>query len=259
MPKRKLAGARAILTGASSGIGLELAKELARRGVRQVLTARREERLRELAHEVAALGGESVSVPGDITECALRRRLVESAHDRFGGLDILINNAGMGLFGPFQEADADRLRRTFEVNFFAPVELIREALPLLRQGANPIIVNVSSVLGRFAMAEKSEYCASKFALHGFSDALRRELDREGVDVLTVSPSTTATEFFEKAHATPDDRSQRGMSPAKVARGTVRAIEKGKHEVIFSLEGRAAIWADRLTPRLLSKVLAKYGG
>jgi short-subunit dehydrogenase len=258
MQRRKLAGARAILTGASSGIGWELAREFARRGVRQVLTARREDRLRALERDVAELGGEAVSVPGDITEGGLRRRLIDTARDRFGGLDLLVNNAGMGLFGPFEEADADRLRRTFEVNFFAPVELIRDALPLLKQGVKPIIVNVSSVLGHFAMAGKSEYCASKFALHGFSDALRMELYRDGVDVLTVSPSTTATEFFEKAHAEPDRRSSRGMAPAKVARGTVRAIERGKHEIVFSLEGRAAIWADRLTPRVLSKVLARYG-
>jgi short-subunit dehydrogenase len=256
--RRKLPGARAILTGASSGIGRALALELARRKVRQVLTARRQDRLQELEREIATLGGESVSVPGDITDEALRRRLVETAQQRWGGLDILINNAGMGLFGPFQEADSDRLRQTFEVNFFAPVELIRAALPLLKQGNHPIIVNVSSVLGHFAMMDKSEYSASKFALHGFSDALRMELSSEGVDVLTVSPSTTATEFFEKAHAEPDRRSRRGMSAEQVARGTVRAMERGKQERIFSLEGRAAIWADRLTPRLLSKLLARYG-
>jgi short-subunit dehydrogenase len=256
--RRNLSGGRAILTGASSGIGLELAKELARRGVRQVLTARREDRLRELQKEVEEVGGESVLVPGDITDESLRQRLVETARDRFGGLDILINNAGMGLYGPFQEAGPDRLRQTFEVNFFAPVELIREALPQLKQGRAPIIVNVSSVLGHFAMPEKSEYCASKFALHGFSDALRMDLVNDGIDVLLVSPSGTATEFFEKAHAKSDHRSWRGMSPSRVARGTVRAMEKGKHEIIFSVEGRAAVWADRLTPRLLSKVLARYG-
>src|SRR5687768_9295654 len=183
MSKRNLSGARAILTGASSGIGWDLARELARRRVRLVLTARREDRLRELEREVAALGSEAVSVPGDITDDSLRRRLVETARDRFGGLDILVNNAGMGLYGPFQEADSSRLRQTFDVNFFAPVELIRTSLPLLKQGRAPIIVNVSSVLGHFAMPEKSEYCASKFALHGFSDALRMDLVVDGIDVL----------------------------------------------------------------------------
>jgi short-subunit dehydrogenase len=259
MTKRNLLGARAILTGASSGIGLELAKELARRGVRQVLTARREDRLRDLEREVATLGGEAVAIPGDITDVTLRRRLVETARERFGGLDVLINNAGMGVFGRFDEADSERLRQTFEVNLFAPVELIRAALPLLKQGRKPIIVNVSSVLGHFAMTGKSEYCASKFALHGFSDALRMELYRDGIDVLVVSPSTTATEFFEKAEAEPGRRPRRGMSPGKVARGTVLAMEKGRREVIFSLEGTAAVWADRLAPGLLSKLFARYGG
>jgi short-subunit dehydrogenase len=254
--RRKLAGGRAILTGASSGIGWELARELARRGVRLVLTARREDRLRELEQEVAALGGEAVWVPGDITDETLRRRLVETARDRFGGLDFLINNAGMGVFGPFQEAAPQRLRQTFEVNFFAAVELIRDALPPLKQGNRPIIVNVSSVLGHFGMAGKSEYCASKFALHGFSDSLRMELRKEGIDVLLVSPSTTATEFFDKAESDPRRRPRRGMSPAKVARGTARAMEKGKQEIVFSLAGAAGIWADRLFPRLLSRLLAR---
>jgi short-subunit dehydrogenase len=258
MARRNLAGARAILTGASSGIGWELAKELARRGVRQVLTARREDRLRELAAEVQSLGGEAVCMPGDVIDADLRRHLLAAAQGRFGGLDLLINNAGMGVFGPFTEADPERLRRTMEVNFFAPVELTRAAIPLLKQGNDPLIVNVSSVLGHFAVPNKSEYCASKFALHGFSDALRVELAQEGVAVLLVSPSTTATEFFDKAERDPQRRPSRGMSPAKVARGIVRGIERREREIIFSLGGKLAVTADRVAPGLMAKLLAKYG-
>ena len=94
------------------------------------------------------------------------------------------------------QAGEERLRRVMEVNFFAPVELIRSAIPLLREGKRPLIVNISSVFGHRAVPRKSEYCASKFALHGFSDALRAELAREGIDVLLVSPSTTQSEFFD---------------------------------------------------------------
>jgi short-subunit dehydrogenase len=108
----------------------------------------------------------------------------------------LVNNAGIGAIGPFAEASPERLRKIMEVNFFAPAELIRSALPLLEAGKRPLIVNVSSVLGHRGIPKKSEYCASKFALHGFSDALRCELAPRGIDVLLVSPSTTATEFFD---------------------------------------------------------------
>jgi short-subunit dehydrogenase len=258
MAKRNLAGLRAILTGASSGIGRELALELARRGVQLVLTARREDRLQTLGDEITTLGGNAVIVPGDITDASLRRGLLEAAQSQLGGLDLLINNAGMAVFGPFRESDPDRLRRILEVDFLAPVELIRAALPLIKQGQRPMILNIGSVLGHFAVPNKSEYCASKFALHGFSDALRLELLPEGIDVLLVSPSTTATEFFDKAEADPARRPRRGMSPAAVARRTVRAIAKGKRELILSPGGKLAVWCDRLLPGLMSRVLSRFG-
>ncbi len=258
MAKRDLTGARTIVTGASSGIGRELAHELAHHGARLVVTSRREDRLRELEAELVAAGGEAVAVVGDVTEDSLRRQLLETAVARWGGLDLLVNNAGMGVFGPFRESDPQRVRRIMEVNFFAPVELIRAALPHLMNGQAPMIVNVSSVLGYFATPNKSEYCASKFALHGFNDALRMELMADGVDVLLVSPSTTSTEFFDKAEADPDQRPRRGMSPKKVARRTVRAIRQGKREVVFSLEANLAVWGDRVMPGPMSRILAKYG-
>ncbi len=258
MAKRELAGSRAILTGASSGIGVELARELARHGVRLVLAARRKEQLEQTAQEVAAAGSQAVAVMGDIADPDVRSRLVDTAQSTFGGLDLLINNAGMGLFGPFANSDPARLRQIMEVNFFAPVELIRIALPVLRNGRKPMIVNVSSVLGHFAVPNKSEYSASKFALHGFSDALRMELMSDGIDVLLVSPSTTTTEFFDKAEPDANRRPQRGMSPTRVARKTVAAIRQGKHEVIFSLPGNLAVWGDRIAPSSMSRLLARFG-
>jgi short-subunit dehydrogenase len=104
-----------------------------------------------------------------------------------------------------------------EVNFFAPAEFIREALPLLQHGKQPIVMNVSSVLGHRAVPEKSEYCASKFALHGLSDALRAEFVKRGIDVLLVSPSTTASEFFDVADgAASQPQRQFGSMPAEMS-------------------------------------------
>lgn len=257
MARRSLARRRTILTGASSGIGEALARELAARGARLILTARRENRLRELENAIRSAGGDAFIVPGDVTDASLRRRLLETAQREYGGLDLVINNAGTGRFGPFAEADEARLRQTLEVNFFAPVELIRAALPLLRAGDKSMIVNISSVLGHFAMPEKSEYCASKFALHGFSDALRMELRPAGIDVLLVSPSTTATEFFDKAENDPNRRPSRGISPERVARKTIRAIRRGRREIILSAEGKLGVWADRLAPSLTNWLFAKH--
>ena len=119
---------------------------------------------------------------------------MEAVQQETGGLDLLVNNAGVGALGEFAEADPQRLRTVMEVNFFAPAELIRAAMPLLRAGEQPMIVNIGSVLGHRAVPLKSEYCASKFALHGFSDAVRAELADQGIDLLMVSPSTTQRSF-----------------------------------------------------------------
>ena len=261
MSKRNLGTARAVVTGASSGIGRETALELARHGTRLVLTARRAERLDELKAEVEALGSAAAIVPGDITVTAVRQQVLERAATAFGGLDILVNNAGIGAIGPFGAADDKRLRRVMEVNFFALVEMTREALPLLQQGERPMIVNVSSVLGHRAVPKKTEYCASKFAVHGFSDALRSELVEQGIDVLLVSPSTTASEFFDQTIDRDADlptRTAGAMSSRVVARKTVKAIRSGKHEIILSPGGKLLVWLDRLCPTLANRLVARFG-
>lgn len=259
MAKRAVLGMRTILTGASSGIGLELARLLARRGARLVLSARRQDRLEALVEELRQPGGEAIAVSGEVTEPETRRRLIETAVAQFGGLDCLINNAGIGGIGNFADNDEARLRRIMEVNFFAPLELIRLAIPELRKGSKPIIVNVASVLGHRAIPRKSEYCASKFALHGFSDALRSELAPEHIDVLIVSPSTTETEFFDVAMG---DKNKlpwltKGQPPQAVARAAVRAIERGLHEIILTAGGKGMVWFDRLMPTITDNLVTKY--
>jgi len=261
MARRSLAGARTLVTGASSGIGRAIALELARQGARLLVTARRTERLQELVDEIGALSGEATFVAGDIADPGFRAQLVDVVRERFGSLDVLVNNAGIGAFGRFDQADEARLRRLMEVNFFAPVELTRLLLPLMRAGQRPIVVNVGSVLGHFAVPLKSEYCASKFALHGFSDALRCELVRDGIDVLLVSPSTTTSEFFDNvvdSQEKPNAPVTKAMSPAMVAKKTVRAIEQGRNEIILSVGGKLLVWFDRLFPTAANWVMAKFG-
>ena len=262
MTRRTISGARTIVTGASSGIGRAIALELARQAARLVVTARREARLRQLVEELRNLGAEAHYVAGDLTDPEHRRRTVAVAQTQFGGLDLLVNNAGVGALGPFAQAGEARLRRVMEVNFFGPVELIRSALPLLQTGRNPMIVNVGSVLGHRGVPDKSEYCASKFALHGFSDALRCELVAGGIEVLLVSPSTTQTEFFDSVLEKRGEESAPrlgAMSPEQVARQTVRAIRRGRQELILSLGGRLLVWFDRLCPPLANRLVARFAG
>jgi short-subunit dehydrogenase len=259
--RRTIAGSRAVVTGASGGIGRAIALELGRRGAHVLGVARRAELLDALASEFASLPGRFISVAGDITESPARRQCIEQAVAAFGGLDLLVNNAGIGALGTFRRATPERLRRIMEVNFFAAVELIRDALPVLAQGRRPMIVQVASILGHRGIPNCTEYCASKFALRGFSQSLRAELSPDGIDVLVVSPGSTETEFFEHAlecNARPAWRRNRAASPESVARATVRAIARGKHEIVPDLPGRLLTWLQRLSPRLADSLVARFG-
>lgn len=260
MPKREIRGCRAIVTGASSGIGRALSLELARQGASLVLLARREDRLRQLADEIRRDGGCVETIVGDVTDSVARREAIEAARMRLGGLDALVNNAGVGAMGMFEKADPDRLRRVMDVNFFALVEMTRLALPLLKQGKNPILVNVSSILGHRGVPYSTEYCASKFAVQGFSEALRAELARDGVDVLVVSPGTTKTEFFDSVLEKTDEPRwpTHGAVPAEyVARKTVQAMRSGRHEIIPFGWGKVLCLLNRLAPGLMDRVMARY--
>ena len=258
---RSLTNKRVIITGASSGIGEQLAVQLGAEGCRIVINARRDAELNRVASTVIEAGGQCHAVAGDITQSDTRWRLLEIASQQFDGVDILINNAGIGAMGRFDAANEDRLRQIFEVNFFAVTEMIRAALPMLKNGHEPVIVNLNSILGHRGVPLKSEYCASKFAIHGFSDAIRAELAADGIDLLLVSPSTTDSEFFDAAieDDTRKDWKKRGaMPPEVVAARTIRGIRKRRHEIILTFGGRFLVWIDRLIPGIADRLIAKFG-
>lgn len=263
-------GAIVILTGVSSGIGKELCRLLVQRGAIVVANARRQDRLNELQQSLASEAadreqrgwGQLHTIAGDITDPAVRTALVARTEQLGQGrLDLLVNNAGIGALGPFQQASESRMRRVMEVNFFAPVELTRAALPLLQHGRRPVLCNIGSVLGHRAVPNKSEYCASKFALHGWSDALRAELRPSGIQVTLVSPSTTRSEFFDAVIDTPQGTVSRSLGswpPDRVARATLAAIAARRSEMILSLAGKALVYADRIAPPLVNFAIAERG-
>lgn len=260
--RRKIADKCLLVTGASSGIGRELAIQLALKGARLLVTARRRELLESLTTEVRHLkpGAQIDFLPGDITDPEFRTQLVHQAGQKWARLDGLINNAGVGAMGRFADSTPETLRQLMEVNFFAPVELIRLALPWLQQGQQPIIVNMGSVLGHRAVPLKSEYCASKFALHGLSDALRAELASNGIDLTMISPSTTDSEFFDHAIQDTTQKKWKGGSASSVARvatATIRAMTKGSHDVILTLGGKSLVLLDRLAPTLADHAMQRW--
>ena len=261
MGRRQLAGKCAIITGASSGIGRELAIQLAAENVDVVAVARRQDRLQSLAQEIGEGQGSCLPVVGDVTNAADRENILTQCISRFKRFDILINCAGIGAMGRFDEASEVRLRQVFEVNFFAAAELMRSAIPLLEKSDDGLIVNIGSVLSHFAPPLKSEYCASKFALRGLSESIRSELVSKNVELLNVSPSTTDSEFFDAVieDETGKNWKQRGaMSPSQVAKKTIAAMQRRKREIVLSSGGKFFVWLNKLAPNLASRILASHG-
>lgn len=256
MAVRNLAGMRLLVTGASEGIGRAIAKEAVKRGCRVLAVARKQPDLDSLAAEVIAEGGKLEVLAGDITRGDDHRAMADAMTARFGGADVLVNNAGIGATGHFMDSDPDTLRRIFETNYFGTVELIRVFIPLLKAGNRPAIVNVSSVLGRKGWPGRSLYSASKFALAGFSDALRAELDRFGVGVIVINPGLTQTNFSKnllerKARVQLDHL--RGMTAETVAIKTLDQLAADRDELTLTRQGRLLVFFNRFAPRLIDLI------
>ena len=256
---RSLTGRRILITGASRGIGRCLAQQAAAEGARLVLTARSADKLKEVEQTLAGPGREVVSVPADITLAVDRQRLLRTAEERFGGLDVLINNAGIGSFGHFENSYEAVLRGVMEVNFFAPAELIRLAIPVLRRGEQPAILNIASMCGRRGLPAWSEYSASKFALCGLTEALRGEMVRFGIDVLLVLPGLTASEMG--THLLRNEGRMKidfatGMPPDRVAKTVLRALRRNWTETIVGREAWQILLFNRFFPRLVDALMVR---
>ena len=257
--RRDLSGMRILVTGASQGIGKALAELGARRGAKVIATARSVELLNELAEIVRKDGHTLVVIQADITKPDDRQKMVEAAMQHFGGLDILINNAGIGATGHFADADPTVLRTIMETNFFGTTETTRVFLPILKKGTKPAIVNISSIVGKRALPARGLYSASKFAVEGWSQAIRAELYKDGIDVVVINPGLTQTNFSknmleQKAKLQMDHL--RGMTSEQVAEATLRAIEKGKNNLNLTFKGKLLLFTARFFPWLIDKVARK---
>jgi short-subunit dehydrogenase len=256
---RELRGIRILITGASSGIGRCLAEQAARQGVRLALVARSADRLKELSDRLASQGADVLALPADVTQDTDRQHILSAVVERFDGLDVLINNAGVGSWGHFAEGTEDILRQVMEVNFFAPAELIRLAIPVLRKGHQPAVVNIASMCGRRGMPAWSEYSASKFALCGLTEALRGEMVRFAIDILLVVPGLTRSglgqHLLRSTGRYPIDF-DKGMSPEKVAAGILRALRKNRTETTLGWDARWMLRVNRFLPRLVDALLAR---
>jgi short-subunit dehydrogenase len=244
----------AIVTGASHGIGARLAEGLHAKGARLVLAARDAERLQQVAGATGA-----TIVAGDLTHESSRSRLIETTLDRQGRIDILINNAGRGSYYSLAEAPAEEARALFDLNYFAPLELTRLALPHLERTRGSV-VNVSSIAGQISLPWMPLYSSAKFALSSLTTSQRAEFAKAGIHVMGVYPGYIDTEF--QAHAPGPRppgyvaRSRRfAISAERCAADIVRGLELRRNSVVTPRIGWVLVWASRLFPGIVEARLA----
>ncbi len=235
-----------VLTGASSGIGLATARELAARGHALVLAARREAQLVALARELDPSGVRVIAVPTDVADDTSRRALLDAARDHFGQVDVLINNAGVTVERGWWWDDPDPLR-VIRINLEAPIELVRLVLPEMRSRGSGHIVNIGSVAGR--AATNGMYSASKFGIRGFSHGLRRELLGSGVDVSLIAPGFVRSEMTARARLPMP-------GPEVVARAVADVLERPRREVTVPGVYRAVALLDALLPGLSDRIVKR---
>ena len=243
------------ITGASSGIGRACAVEYHRAGCRVVATARSADKLEALAAE---LGGERIAPFGmDVTGAAQREAALQFARDRFGDIDVLVNNAGWASFASVARTPADHVERMLALNFAGPIALIQAVLPEMVERGSGQIVNISSVVGNQAIPRMTIYSATKAALTALSTGLRMELKGTGVDVLMVAPGSTNTPFFDAA-ASVDVQAARlaetQYTPERVAKAVVRSSRRRRREVTLTAEGKAITIIRRFSHRLADAIM-----
>lgn len=252
-----LQGKVIILTGASAGIGRATVPLLAQQGANIVLAARGAEALHRLADEVAHFPGTRLVLPTDMSQSDQRERLIAQTMERFGRVDILINNAAVGLDATIEATGIDEARFLFEVNFFGPLHLCQLVIPLMRKQGGGQIVQVSSIVGHRATPNQGIYCATKYALNGLSDTLRTELVGSNILVTDIYPGVTATEFVANQLRTTRDRPSRlAVPPERVARVILSAIEQRSRARYIRSQDRLMVYLSRALPGLAEWALGR---
>jgi short-subunit dehydrogenase len=248
-----------MITGASEGVGAALAAEFAVCGAKLALVARNEEGLRRAADFANPL-----IIAGDITQEATRGRAVDATLERYGTIDVLINNAGIGMYQPSWEMPLDDARALFELNFFAPLALTQLVVPHMRERHSGMIVNVGSIAGKVVLPWLTIYSVTKYALGALTEGQRMELRRDGIQTMIVCPGYVKTRFQQNVRAgvAPDKvlaARARAITAEQCAAAIRRGVERDARTVVTPRIGWLFVLAMRLFPTLVESKMAAMNG
>jgi short-subunit dehydrogenase len=252
------------ITGASSGIGEALAHAFAARGANLLLSARRAERLTQVAQTARARGAERAEIlPLDVADLSSLPARAREAEARFGAIDVMVHNAGIGQRASVLDTSFEVEQRLMVTNYLGPVALTKALLPgMVARGSGSFVV-MSSVLGLMTVKHRAGYSASKHALHGYFNGLRAELASAGIAVLMVCPGHIQTEFSlhaleadGRAHGVVDPGQRHGLPAAACARRTLAALDRGEQEIYVAKWESVGVYLNRIAPSLLRRALAR---
>ena len=247
-----------IVTGASSGIGLAVAKEFASLGNKVVLAARNIDKLDSIVKELNNIGHDTIAVKTDVTKIQDCKKLIDTTISKYGRIDILVNNAGISMRALFVNVEVDVLHKLMDVNFWGTVYCTKFALPYLLESKGAI-VGVSSVAGIQGLPGRTGYSASKFAMNGFLDTLRVENLKTGLHVMTLTAGFTQSEIRKRALTengneqgeTPRNE-EKHMTAEQVAKALIKALKRKKRHKILTVEGKLLAVLNRILPGMCDK-------
>lgn len=252
-----------VVTGGSSGIGKALAQHFGSRGSKIFITGRREQALQTAAAEMGSLGMDVATMVSDVSRQEDNKKMAQAALDRFGRIDILINNAGISMRAPFEEVDMEVIKKVMDINFYGALWATRYCLPSIIENKGSV-VGISSIAGYRGLPGRVGYSASKFALQGFLEALRTEMLPRGVHVLTACPGFTSSNIREasltrdgSAQGTSPRDEKKMMSSETCARHIYRAVTRRQKHLILTTQGKFTVWMNKFFPGFMDQIVYNH--
>lgn len=244
-----------VITGASSGIGRSSATEFAKKGAKLVLVSRTKEKLEQVKQNLAQFNSEIMICTCDVSNKDQVKTMANQVIEKFGKIDILVNNAGFAIYGTVSDLSIEQIESQMQTNYLGMIYCTKNFLPILQKQNSGHIVNVASVAASFGLPGIASYCASKFAMLGFSEGLKHELKDTNIGVTVVSPIMVRTNFFDhESFVKMPKYSPTSLDPKTVAKAIVRAAESPRLEIIVPNIIRVGVWLKHTIPFIINPLM-----